>query len=173
MSRNQEIANLLFDVAEGLQAKGERGFRVMAYGRAAQRIARMPEDVEVLCEMGHLRDIEGVGESIGAKVEEYLRSGTLGYLRQVRGEIPPPVKSLMAVKGIGAQRARIIWKALNVATLEELARAATAHRLCRLPGIGETLEAGVLRELQAMGVVQPALDGRLVQLPLRAPERVS
>ncbi len=90
MSRNQEIANLLFDLAEGLQAKGERGFRVMAYGRAAQRIARMPEDVEVLCEMGHLGDIEGVGESIGAKVEEYLRSGTLGYLRQVRGEIPPP-----------------------------------------------------------------------------------
>ena len=38
MSRNQEIANVLFDVAEGLQANGERGFRVMAYGRAAQRI---------------------------------------------------------------------------------------------------------------------------------------
>jgi DNA polymerase/3'-5' exonuclease PolX len=34
MPRNQEIANLLFDVAEGLQANGERGFRVTAYGRA-------------------------------------------------------------------------------------------------------------------------------------------
>jgi DNA polymerase (family 10) len=68
MSRNHEIANLLFEVAEGLQAAGERGFRVMAYERAAQRVARMPEDVEVLCEMGHLRDIEGVGESISAKV---------------------------------------------------------------------------------------------------------
>src|SRR5690242_483980 len=54
MSRNQEIANLLFDMAEGLRANGERGFRVMAYGRAAQRIPRMPEAVEVLCEMGHL-----------------------------------------------------------------------------------------------------------------------
>ncbi len=173
MSRNQEIANLLFDVAEGLQANGERGFRVMAYGRAAQRIARMPEDLEVLSEMGHLRDIEGVGESIGAKVEEYLRSGTLGYLRQVRGEIPQPVKSLMEVKGIGARRARMLWQALGVATLEDLARAATAHRLCRLPGIGETLEAGVLRELKTMGVVQPALDGRQAQLPLWAPERLS
>jgi DNA polymerase (family X) len=166
MSRNQEIANLLFDVAEGLQANGERGFRVMAYGRAAQRIARMPEDVEVLCEMGHLRDIEGVGESIGAKVEEYLRSGTLGYLRQVHGDIPLPIKSLMAVKGIGARRARMIWQLLGVGTLDELARAATAHRLCRLPGIGEALEAGVLRELQAMGVVQPPVDRRLMQLSL-------
>ena len=60
----------------------------------------------------------------------------------------------------------MIWEALDVATLDELAGAATAHRLCRLPGIGETLEAGVIRELQAMGVVQPALDGRPVQLPL-------
>ena len=126
----------------------------------------MPEDVEVLCEMGHLRDIEGVGESIGAKVEEYLRSGTLGYLRQVRGAIPRPVKTLMAVKGVGARRARMIWQALGVATLDDLTCAATAHRLCRLAGIGETLEAEISRQLERMGVAQPAPDGRLVQLPL-------
>jgi DNA polymerase (family 10) len=166
MSRNQEVANLLFDLAEVLQAKGEDGFRVMAYGRAAQRIARMPEDVEVLYEMGRLHDIEGVGDSIGAKVEEYLRSGTLGYLRQASLEIPPPMKSLMVVKGIGPQRARLIWQALDIGTLEELACAAMAHRLCRLPGIGETLETAVLEELKEMGVAPPALDGRLMQLPL-------
>jgi DNA polymerase (family 10) len=166
MSRNQEVASVLFDVAEGLQAKGERGFRVMAYGRAAQRIARMPEDVEVLCEMGRLHDIEGVGESIGAKVEEYLRSGALGYLRQVRREIPEPVKSLMAVKGIGSQRARLIWQALYVATLDELACAAKAHRLCRLPGIGETLEAEVLSDLERMGFSPPEEPGQWVQLAL-------
>ena len=72
----------------------------------------------------------------------------------------------MAVKGIGARRAHMIWQALDVATLHDLACAATAHRLCRLPDIGETLEAGILRELERMGVAQPALDGRLVQLPL-------
>ena len=166
MSRNQEVANLLFDVAEGLQAKGEHGFRVMAYGRAAQRIARMPEDIEVLCDMGRLYDIEGVGESIGAKVEEYPRSGTLGYLRQVRGEIPAPVRTLMAVKGIGSQRARMIWEALDIATLEGLACAAMEHRLCRLPGIGETLEGQVLSELERISIKPPSVPVRWVQLPL-------
>jgi DNA polymerase (family 10) len=163
MSRNHEVANVLFEVAEGLQAQGERGFRVMAYGRAAQRIARMPEDVEVLCDMGRLHDIEGVGESIAAKVEEYLRSGSLGYLRQVRGQIPEPVKSLMAIRGIGPERARMIWQALEVGTLDELARAAAAHQLRRLPGIGETLEAQVIRELERIGVAEPATQGGAAQ----------
>jgi DNA polymerase (family 10) len=166
MSRNQEVANVLFDVAEGLQAQGERGFRLMAYGRAAQRIARMPEDVEVLCDMGRLDDIEGVGESIGAKVDEYLRSGKLGYLRQVRSQIPAAVKTLMVVPGIGAQRAWMIWQSLEVATLDDLAHAAIAHRLCRLPGIGETLETRILAELEHLSNARAEAHCRWIQLPL-------
>jgi hypothetical protein len=46
----------------------------------------------------------------------------------------------------------MIWQALDVVTLDELADAATAHRLCRLPRIGAILETAVLRELERMRI---------------------
>jgi DNA polymerase/3'-5' exonuclease PolX len=62
----------------------------------------------VLCDIGLLHDIEGVGESIGARVEEYLRSGALGYRRQVRREIPGPVKSFMALRVTVSRARRVV-----------------------------------------------------------------
>ena len=72
----------------------------------------------------------------------------------------------MVVKCIGSQRARMIWETWILATLDELACAGMEHRLCRLPGIGGTLEAEVLSELERMRIAPQKVPRHWVQLPL-------
>jgi DNA polymerase (family 10) len=169
MIRNQEVATLLENVAELLEAKNESVFRIGAYRRAAQRITSLPEDIETVWRDGRLDDIPGVGESIAAKIDEFLRTGRVAYLDELRGQVAPGLATLLLVPGIGTRRARIIWDTLGVRSIAELGRAAREHRLCHLPRMGEKLEADILREV---GRVERRSHRLLLGLALPSAEEI-
>jgi DNA polymerase (family 10) len=165
--RNQDVATLLDNIAELLEAKGESVFRIGAYRRAAKRIGSMPDDIEAIWKNGRLEEIPGVGESIATKIDEFLRTGHLEYLDEIRMQVAPGLTTLLVVPGIGSKRAHMIWEALGVASVADLGRAAREHRLCHLPRIGERLEADILREVERverrtrrllLGIALPAAE---------------
>lgn len=159
MIRNQEVAALLENIAELLAAKGDSPYRIGAYRTAARRIASMSEDIAAVWEQGRLEEIPGVGESIAAKIDEYLRTGHLRYLDELRAQVAPGLATLLLVPGLGTRRAAIIYRSLGISSIAELGQAAREHRLCQLPGFGERLEANILREVER-------LEGRTRRLPL-------
>ncbi|HZT07758.1 MAG TPA: DNA polymerase/3'-5' exonuclease PolX [Chloroflexota bacterium] len=167
MLRNREIANLLDEIAELLEAKGESVFRIGAYRNAARRIEGWPEDIEEVWKAGRLDDIPGVGESIAAKVSEYLQTGRLEYLQKLKEDVGPGLAELLAVPGLGPRRAHLIHDRLGISTVDDLAAAAREHRLRALPRMSEKLEAAVLREVTRLaqrsqrlplGVALPAAE---------------
>ena len=166
-----------------LEAQNQNQFRIRAYREASRYIASMPEDINKLAKEGRLQGIPGVGPSIAAKIDEYLRTGHLKYYENLQAQTPEGLPQLLTVPGLGPRRAETLRRELGIATLRQLEDALHEHRVRGLPGFGEKVEDNLLRELERLqqrsrrlllGVALPAAEeviGLLKQHP--AVERIS
>ena len=144
--KNEQVAQLLENIARLLTLKQDDPYRIGAYMDAARNVAGIADDIEVLHRRGQLEEIRGVGSSIAEKVAEYLETGRSSYEQELEREIAPEAPDLLEIPSIGPVRARLIQERLGISTVPELERAARDHRLRALPGIGETLEARIADE---------------------------
>ena len=144
--KNEQVAQLLENIARLLTLKRDDPYRIGAYTDAARNIAGIADDVEVLHRRGQLEEIRGVGASIAEKVAEYLETGRSSYEEELERELSPEAPDLLEIPSIGPVRAKMIQEKLGIRTVAELERAARDHRLRTLPGIGETLEARIADE---------------------------
>ena len=145
--RNAEVAQLLYDIADLLEMQGGDRFRPMAYRRAAREIEAMPEDIEKLWRQGgvpRLRQVQGVGEAIAAKVDQYLREGRVNALDELTKEIPRGLVEVMKLRGLGPKRASVLWRTLGITDVKDLKKAAEGRQIRRLKGFGEKTEQKIL-----------------------------
>lgn len=168
--RNQEVAELLQTIADLLEVKGESRFRIAAYREAARHVEGLTVDIAALDEQGRLEEVPGIGPSIAAKIDEYLRTGRSQYLEDLRAEFPPSLLELLQVPGLGPRKAQEIYSSLGVRSLAELAQAARSHRLSTLPGIGRRTEEKLLREIERL---QQRTRRYLLSVALSAAEEVA
>jgi DNA polymerase (family X) len=148
-STNEAAAALLREYAELLAITGGDPFRVRNYERAAKAVAGHPDDVMAM-NSAALTAIPGVGKSIAAKIAEYRRSGTIAALDELRGKIPPGVRQLMKVPGLGPKRALQLSRELGIASVEDLRAAIGQGRLRRIGGFGSKTEERILRGIAVM-----------------------
>jgi DNA polymerase (family X) len=156
---NEEVAGLLREYAELTQITGGDVFRARNYEKAARSVRGWADDVSQLDAKG-LRAIPGVGASIAAKIAEYLATGHIAALDELRAKIPPGVLELTRVPGLGPKRALQLSHDLGVASVDELAAAIKAGRLEGLAGFGarseERLASGI--EVYRQGRERVLLD---------------
>lgn len=150
MRRNEQIAQLLENIAELLMLKNENSYRIRAYTTAAQNIRALSEDIEEIARQGRLDDIPGIGEALAAKIREYLETGRLRYYEQLKQEVPVTAVDLLEVPGIGPARAQQLYQALGITTISGLLQAAQEHKLRDLPGFGPKVEERIAREAAAL-----------------------
>jgi DNA polymerase (family 10) len=143
--RNLEIAKVFSDISDLLEIQGENPFRIRAYRRAAQNLEALAEDVASVGARGDLMEIPGIGKDLASKIHEYLTSGTVQLLEELKTEIPEGLIQLMSIQGVGPKKAKLFFDELGIHDLEDLERAAMEGRLCTLPGMGSKSEAKVLR----------------------------
>lgn len=137
---NRERALQIFAVAALLEARGANPYRVRAYRRAAVRLLLLPEDAAVhLDERGELV-LPGLGPRLRRKLGELVRTGHLTFHDELIAELPRPIRTLMAVPGIGPKTAERLVGDLGVRGLKSLARAARRGKLQTVRGIGPVRE---------------------------------
>ncbi|HJZ28661.1 MAG TPA: nucleotidyltransferase domain-containing protein, partial [Streptosporangiaceae bacterium] len=136
---NEEFAGLLREYAELTQITGGDVFRARNYEKAARSVRGWGEDISQLDAKG-LRAIPGVGASIAAKIAEYLATGRIAALDELRAKIPAGVLELTRVPGLGPKRALQLNHDLGVSSVDELAAAVKAGRLEGLAGFGPRSE---------------------------------
>jgi DNA polymerase (family X) len=136
---NEEVAGLLREYAELTQITGGDVFRARNYEKAARSVRGWGEDISQLDAKG-LRAIPGVGASIAAKIAEYLATGRIAALDELRAKIPAGVLELTRVPGLGPKRALQLNHDLGVSSVDELAAAVKAGRLEGLAGFGARSE---------------------------------
>ena len=88
--KNQEIARILYEIAEYLEMEGV-SFKPQAYKKAGLGLEALDRDIEDLYKkegIKGLKKIPGVGESIGKKIEEYLKTGKIKHYDDFKKKIP-------------------------------------------------------------------------------------
>jgi DNA polymerase (family X) len=153
---NAEATRALRLLADLLEIGGESAYRVGAYRRAAEGIARLSEPLEVVRRRGGLQEISGVGPSIARKIGELLDRGTIQRLEEVEREVPPGVAGLLAVPDVGPKRARLLWEEAGVDGLDALRAALEAGRVDELLGPGEARRIN-----QGLGTLREGEENRL------------
>ncbi|MHC3380687.1 DNA polymerase/3'-5' exonuclease PolX [Haloarcula sp. H-GB5] len=145
MSRNDEIATLLEEFADLLDAKGVE-YKPRAYRRAAENIRDFPGAIEGLAAEGEasVGEIDGVGDAISSKVIEYFETGEIEELTELRAELPVEMDALTAVEGIGPKSVGSLYEALGITTLDELEAAAEAGEIQKVSGFGAKTEQNIL-----------------------------
>jgi DNA polymerase (family 10) len=147
--KNREIARIFSEMADILEIKGDNPFKIRAYRRAALNIEGLSKGVDELSRE-ELLEIPGIGEELAAKIEEYLRTGSIHAHDTLESEVPSGLLALLAVPGLGPKTAKLLHDKLGVTTIEELERAASEHRLTGIPGIGDKTEENILKGIAAV-----------------------
>jgi DNA polymerase (family 10) len=135
--KNRELAAIFSRIADALEIKGEIGFKILAYRKAARILEELNEDIETMARERKLEEIPGIGSGIAAKIEEYLQTGGMKKCEEALSEIPETLLSLLEIQNVGAKTVHQAYKELGVKTLEDLKRAIEDGRLASLRGLGE------------------------------------
>jgi DNA polymerase (family 10) len=145
---NSAIAALFNHLADLLEIEGANPFRVRAYRRAAQTIEDLPKSVaEMVSDGEDLSELPGIGKDLAAKIGEIVETGRLRMLEEVEARMPSTLTELTALPGLGPKRVHALFEKLRIRTLDQLARAAKAHKVQALAGFSEKSEAKILDEI--------------------------
>ncbi|MFB6087256.1 MAG: DNA polymerase/3'-5' exonuclease PolX [Haloarculaceae archaeon] len=165
MTRNADVAERLEEFADLLEAKDVE-YKPRAYRRAAETVRGHPASVAGLANEGEdaLTDLDHVGDAIAAKIVEYVETGTIGELEDLREEMPVEMGALTSVEGVGPKTVGRLYEALGVRTLDDLEAAAEAGEIRDVEGFGQKTEQNILdgiafareaRERQLLGDGRP------------------
>jgi DNA polymerase (family 10) len=144
---NDKVAAMLYEIADLLELK-EESFKPRAYRKAARNIETLETDIGELATQGRLKDVEGVGDAIAEKIAEIVRTGSLRYLEDLRGELPQGLLRVMEVPNIGPRTAIRLFRELGISDLDQLRAAAEAHRIRGQKGFGEKTEEHILKGIR-------------------------
>jgi DNA polymerase (family 10) len=170
---NREVAEILLRIADMLEIKGEVVYKSLAYRRAAQSILDLGRDINEVWAKGELRQIAGVGEALGKKLDELVRTGRLQYYEELQEEVPDGVVSLLAIPDVGPKTAKLLWERLGAVSVADVEQAARVGKLRQLPGLGARSEQRILEGIRALnqrsrriplGMAWPVADELVEQL---------
>jgi ERCC4-type nuclease len=135
---NDQVANVLDQIADLLETQDANPFRIRAYRDGAHTVRTTADSVAVMVRDGRedaLQELPNVGEGIARVIASYVRTGRSDILERLKGEVAPG-ELITQVPGIGEELAEHIARQLDVSTLEELEQAAYDGRLEEVEGFG-------------------------------------
>jgi putative hydrolase len=150
---NHEVAARLREIAELLRAQQASPFRVNAYRHAADTLDSLGQNVAELLESGGIEGLvalPGIGEGIARSIYEYVATGRISRLENLKGAADP-VELFRSIPTVGRALAERIHDTLHVDSLEALENAARDGQLARVEGLGkkrrEAIEAWLQKHL--------------------------
>jgi len=144
---NLAVARVLSEIGDLLEIKSENPFKIRAYRNAAETVAHLGEPVAALsaAERHHL---PGIGKDLAGKIGELVDTGTCQYHQELLQEFPPTVLDLLRLQGVGPKTVALLYRSLDIKSLDDLERAARDGRIRELKGMGAKKEALILKALE-------------------------
>lgn len=159
---NSQLAEMFEEMADLLELSGENAFRVRAYRSGASAIAGLSQPVaELIANEFDLTTIDGIGGTLAEKSKVVVQTGRLPQLEKLRESVPPSLRDVMRVPGLGAKKAMKLHQELGVVDLSTLKAACVAGSVEGLKGFGKKTQENILQNLEI--VMQAAMRLRLDQ----------
>ena len=176
---NADVARILREIGMYLDMENVP-FKPRAYEKAAYAIDALDRPLTDIHARGGakaLAALPGIGTHIAARIAELLTTNRLAYYDQLKRRMPVDLAGLTAIEGLGPKNVKALYQSLRVRTVDDLERAAHAHRNRELPHFGAKSEEKILRGIAFLraghgrlpiGTVLPLVEGirdRLAAVP--------
>lgn len=144
---NQRLAALFRSMADLLSAQRANPYRVRAYRRAADALLALEEDVAAVAQRQGLEEIDGIGEDLSKKIEEFLETGTIRAYEELKTPLPAEVKNWATLPGLSDSLVTYLYFRLGIRTLKDLEQLIQSHLLRTLPSFSGS-EGRLLQAVQ-------------------------
>jgi DNA polymerase (family 10) len=148
---NAEIAAALEELGVLYELDGAVKYRVLAYSNAASAIRESPVSVAELAAAGRATEIPGVGKTLAEKIDALLETGEIPAAVKLKAKFPTTLIEVTRVPGLGTKTARRLYDELEIASIQDLKKAAETHQIRGLKGLGKKVEENVLASLERLG----------------------
>ncbi len=146
---NARLGELVAELGDLMALDGADRRRVAHYRRAAMVIRRFHHSLAEMIEAGtDLASLPGLGKGLAGYLSELVHGGGSPRLEEYRGRIPPGLREVMRLDGVGATRARTLGDA-GIDSVEELEAALARREVTRLNGFGPAVVGRLQRGLAA------------------------
>jgi DNA polymerase (family 10) len=138
------IADVLREIAQLLELKGENPFKIRAYQNGARAVEAHAAELTSLVAENRLGEVPGLGEALRDKITILATTGQLPYLETLRSEFPPTLPDLLRIPGLGSKKVQVLHRQLGIDSVEALEAACQDGRLAALEGFGPKTAANLL-----------------------------
>ena len=146
--KNTILSELFNQMANIMEILGEDRFRINSYRKVARIISDIPTDIEVLLATGALAKTPGIGKSSLAKIQEFVKTGTITAHEQLLTKIPPKLLELLTIPSMGPKGVKAVYEKLKVTSIAELKAAIETGSVAGLPGFGEKKAAAITKGIE-------------------------
>lgn len=103
MPDKKDTIELLENIADIMDFKGENKFKVGAYRNGALSIRRFEGDFASAVSQKELDKIKGIGKGLQAVIYEYFQTGESSLFKELKAGVPEGIEQLLGIKGLGAK----------------------------------------------------------------------
>lgn len=156
---NEKVAEAFHELADLIQISGGDRFKVVAYRRVADEVQALSRDIGALSPR-EISTLRGVGKATASKIQEVLDTGTMTRLEQARAVVPPGIREMTRLPGLGPRTALMLYQEAGISNLAELDEAINQGRLSGIKGLGSKTEQNLAAALRIFngGQRRVALD---------------
>lgn len=150
---NTEIVRLLRNVAAAYAIINDKKyyFQITAYQKAADTIEQMTVQITDLAKEEKLGNVNGIGTSIKAHLEELVDKGQVTHFTEILNQVPAAVFPLLDVPSIGPKKAIRLVRTFNLSNsktvIKDVQELASTGKISQLEGFGEKSQADILRAI--------------------------
>lgn len=153
MTSNADIARVLQELVDLLvMAEGSKqAFRVRAYEKAVSAVQTLPQDAAGMT-ASDLEKVPGIGKSTASKIREYVDTGSVQTITDLRERFPAEMMELTRIPGLGPKTVVMLRDRLGVASVDQLRQAIADDALRGLPGMGEKSQLKIASAIERLGM---------------------
>ncbi|MCK5604062.1 hypothetical protein KAR91_19400 [Candidatus Pacearchaeota archaeon] len=147
---NNDFYKLFNEIADLMGILGEGFFRVRAYREAARVLKEEADPItKQNANEAEFLQINRIGKALAQKMMEYIETGKMRFLEDLRLEIPKTVRAMLKIPGLGPGRIGKLFLLASITSKKELVKAAKNEELLALPGFGQKTIDKILEAIEA------------------------
>ncbi|TDQ39174.1 DNA polymerase/3'-5' exonuclease PolX [Aureibacillus halotolerans] len=141
----KDIIHVLETIALLLEIKGENGFKVSAYRKAA---VALEDEERSLAEIEDPGALKGIGKGTAQVIDDLIQLGHSPLLEELQQSVPEGLPPLLDLPGLGGKKIAKLHQELGVHDAPSLKAACEQQKVSSLAGFGAKTEANILRALE-------------------------
>lgn len=171
MSVNAALSDRFSLIAKLMDLLGQDTFKVLAHAKAGRVIGDLAVDLEPMAKAPDAKKqlvaLDGVGPKIADKIIEFVASGKISELEELRAQVPPGLLAVMEIPGLGPKTVAVLWKQGGVESVADLKRIIADGSILALPRMGEKAVAKIK---ESIAVTEQSADSpKRLRLGLAVP----